>query len=70
MTIKKLPKGSMMNLHHELGHAEIEGKDIRFCQHINGLCFWLSVDGELYQIDTQELMNSVLNVVAGHSGCF
>lgn len=63
VSITKLRPKSMMNLHHELGKAEINGHQIRFCQHINGACFWLSVDDDLYQVKTEELMDSVLNVV-------
>lgn len=61
--IKKLKPRSMMHLHHELGKAEINGHKVRFCQHINGSCFWLSVDGDLYVVKTGELMNAVLNAV-------
>ena len=53
----------MMNFHHELGAADIEGRKVRFCQHINGSCFWLSVDEDMYLVETQELMNAVLNAV-------
>lgn len=61
--IKKCPPRSMMNLHNEFGKAEIDGHAVRFCQHINGGCFWLSVDDDLYQVDTEDLMNAVLNAV-------
>ncbi len=53
----------MMNFHHEVGKAEIDGHLIRFCQHINGGCFWLAVDEELYQVTTESFMNAVLNAV-------
>lgn len=64
--IKELPPGSMMNLHHKLGSKKIHGEEVRFCQHINGACSWLSVDDDLYQIDTEELMNAMLNAVMEH----
>ena len=63
VAITKLPPKSMLNLHHELGKSEIEGHRVRFCQHINGGCFWLMVDDDIYQVNTEELMNSILNVV-------
>ena len=66
MTIKELPPRSMMNLHHEFGNAEIEGQSVSFCQHINGACFWLSVDDDLYEISTEELMNSAVIAVMEH----
>ena len=63
VSIKKCKTKSMMHFHHELGKAEINGHKVRFCQHINGACFWLSVDDDLYQVETEELMNAVLNAV-------
>ncbi len=59
----------MMNFHNELGSAEIDGHKIRFCQHINGGCFWLAVDDELYQITTETFMNAVLNAVMESRKC-
>lgn len=72
VSIKKLPKKSMMSLHHELGYLIIDGTKIRFCQCINGACFWVSVGPkddpglnrtDLYQVDTEELMNNVVNKI-------
>jgi hypothetical protein len=63
VSITKCKPGQMMNLHHELGQAEINGHKVRFCQHINSACFWLQVDDDLYQVDTEQLMNAVLNAV-------
>jgi hypothetical protein len=63
INITKCKPKTFMNLHTELGSADIDGRKVRFCQSLNGLCFWLSVDDELYQLKTEELMNAVLNVV-------
>ncbi len=63
-TIEIMPVGTqMMTLHHELGKAEIEGHQVRFCQHINGSLFWLTVDREVYVVKTEDFMNSILNAV-------
>lgn len=70
VSVKRCPSRSMMNLHHEHGNGEFDFGKVRFTQHINGACFWMSVDrgtvGEplLYQLSTEELMNAMLNVVA------
>lgn len=68
--VRRLPDDTMMNLHHELGSGEFDGVKVRFCQCISGTPFWLSVADtnqpnhwELYQVDTAELMNAVLNTV-------
>jgi hypothetical protein len=63
VTVKKCKPRSLMNLHHEFGNEEIEGHKVRFCQCISGSCFWLSVDQDLYQVNTEDLMNAVLNAV-------
>lgn len=58
------PPRSMMNLHHELSRLETEEHGlIRFCQHINGGCYWLQVGDDLYQIKTEDFINEVVNVV-------
>ena len=62
------------NFHTEFGHATIEGREVRFIQHINGSCFWLTIgqkheDGKavagskraMYVVKTQDLMNAILN---------
>jgi len=61
--VMPLPPRAMMHLHNEYGHAEIEGHQVRFCQHVNGACFWLAVDQDLYLVKTEDLMNAVLNAV-------
>lgn len=61
--IWRQPPRTMMNLHSELGSTTIRGQKVRFCQHINGGCFWLSVGQDLYELSTEELMNSMLNEV-------
>lgn len=61
--IKKMPPRTMLHFHHELAKAEIDGHKVRFCQHINFGCFWLCVDDETYQVVTQDLINSVVDVV-------
>jgi len=63
LEVSALPPRSMMNLHTELGNSVVAGKHVRFCQHINGSCFWMSVDGNLYLLETEHLMNAMLNVV-------
>lgn len=63
INITRCKPKTMMSLHHEFGSSEIDGQKVRFCQHVNGLCFWLSIDDDLYQVNTKELMNSVLNAV-------
>jgi len=66
----------MMNFHHELGSIETDDEEIRFCQHINGACFWLSInpkdkskDSELYVVETEDIMNAVLNSVMESRTC-
>ena len=65
----KLPEGSMMNLHHELGSGtHADGRKIRFCQHINGLCFWLSIGDDMFELRTEDLMNGVAQVATKKGG--
>jgi hypothetical protein len=66
--IDECPAGSMVNLHYELGKAEINGHKIRFVQHVNLRCFWLTVDDTMYQLETEKLMNAVLSAVMEKRG--
>jgi len=65
LTAKKLEKGQMINLHTEFANTDFpELGNVRFCQHINGACFWLSIEKlGTYQIKTGDIMNHVLNAI-------
>jgi len=61
--VKRLPPRSMINLHHELGRGQTEdGVPVRFCQHINGGCFWLTVGDVTFQATAEDLMNAMSGV--------
>jgi len=58
-----------MGFHTEFGAGKFDFGKVRFCQSLDGSCFWLNVSdssrwGALYRVNTEELMNAILNIVA------
>ena len=54
----------IMGLHHEIAEGELGEEKIRFTVDIGFRVFWLSIGDNLYQIDSSDLVEQLIESVA------